>query len=69
MLNSRGDSDQVAQIPQVLPDGRLDEVRDAGVAVLPAGDDLLDLLGQGLGQVDRVILIFSSGHSVIIQTS
>ena len=58
-------SDQVAQVSEVPAHGRLDEVGDAGVAVLSAGDYLLYFFGKILRQVDRVVLILLVvGHSV-----
>jgi len=63
----RGLSDEVAELPEVFPHGGLDEVRDAGVAVLAALDHFLDLLGEGLRQVHSVVLVLPTGHSMKIQ--
>ena len=57
-------SDEVSQLPEVPPDGGLDEVWDAGVAVLAALYDLLYFSGEGLGEVDGVVLVLPVGHSM-----
>lgn len=66
---ARRGSDEVSQLSEVPADRGLDEVRDAGVTVLAALDYLLDLPGEGLGQVDRVVPVLPAGHSKLTKTS
>ena len=63
----RPGSKEVFQLPEVPPDGFLDEVGDACVAVLAALDYLFDLLREGLRKVDRVVPVLPAGHSKLFQ--
>ncbi len=51
--------DQVAQVPEVTPDGRFDKVRDAGISVVSALDYFLDLLGQAFWKVYCMIFVLT----------
>ena len=60
-------SGEIVEFTEVPSDGGLYKVGDAGVPVIPARYDFLDLLRQGLGKVDGVISILPLGHSKTIQ--
>jgi len=51
--------DQIAQVPEVTPDGRFDKVRDACISVVSALDYFLDFFSQAFRKVYCMIFVLT----------